>query len=396
MGLMYIASSIQKETNAEIKILDLAKHRRLPRLEDDLIGITCTTPHFNKVARMTEDTESPVVLGGPHPTALPWESLYKTEAWGVVRGYAERIMPNIVREFEKKKFCVDKWWSSDFFKDVRPDQPLDDICPMPAYELLDLTEYNPEMSGGPAMTIYTSRGCPYECKFCTTKLYCRRKVWYFSSQRVIDEMLTLRNMYGFENFIIGDDNFLSKKSRVYEICKMIEGYNFKFRCIGRANHIDEDVVKWLIEGGCTEISFGVESGSAKLLRAMGKRLSPERAARAFKLCKDEGLVTKAFFISGFPGETDATVKQTCKWFDEVRPDKWLLSQFVPYPGTEVFNFPEWFGITHISKEWDDYYTAGKGGKGGIVYETTNADTDDLQRFHDTMYDHFQSEVPMER
>lgn len=399
LGLLYLASSIRKANpNVEIEIFDFADRKRLPHItEPDLVGITCTTPHMPEVKRIIENTDEdiPLLLGGPHPTVMPWTTIKEMNVWGVIKGYGERRLPMIVNNFDNLKLSLEKFYMSDHFEDVDT-FGLDDVVPMPAWDLIDLHDYNPEIEGNEGMTVYTSRGCPYNCAFCTSRTFCKGRIWYHSPDRVKKEIATLRDSYDFENFVFGDDNFLLNKRRVKEIGERVKDMGINYRCIGRVDHISDELLDYLEESGCTEISFGVESGSNKILSKMNKGFSAGAAEKAVKKCKERGFMVKAFFISGFPGETDHTVDETCKWFDRVMPDKWLLSQFVPYPGTQVYMNPPSYGITEIEEDWGKYYTAGIGGKAPIVYETIECDREKLRELHDRTYEHMQSRVEMDR
>jgi radical SAM superfamily enzyme YgiQ (UPF0313 family) len=399
LGLLYLASAIRKANpDVKIEVLDFAKHRRLPHItEPDLVGITCTTPHIPKVNKIIENVDEsiPVLLGGPHPTVMPWTTLKEMDVWGIVKGYGERRLPLIINNFDNLKVSLKKFFMSDHFEDVHR-WSLNSVVPMPAWDLIDLHEYNPEIEGNKAMTIYSSRGCPYNCAFCTSETFCKRRVWFHSPKRVFEEIATLRDDYDFENFIFGDDNFLLNKRRLIEICDMIKPLGINYRCIGRVDNVDDEILDSLEASGCTELSFGVESGSNKILERMNKGFTADKSEEVVKHCKDRGFIVKTFFISGFPGENDSTVDETCDWFDRVMPDKWLLSQFVPYPGTQVFLDHETFGITEIDRDLGKYYTAGIGGRAPIVYETVDCDRDKLRELHDRTYEHMQSMVEMDR
>ena len=288
LGLLYLAAALRKECkDIKIDILDLSDKVRIKKIEGDLVGFSVTTPQINRTKEIIERNveDAKVILGGPHPTALPYETLYNGDVWAVVRGYGERMLPLIVNNFKNYSF-IEKFYLSDFFTDVKDL----DWLPMPAWDLLDLHSYKPEIEGGKAMNIYTSRGCPYDCNFCTTKIYCHKKVWFHSPERVLEEVKILKNKYEFDAFVIGDDNFLLDSARVKKICGLLGQEQVKFRCIGRVNHITQEVAKVLKEAGCTEISFGIESGSNKMLKIMNKKATAELAEKVVKICKEAGLI----------------------------------------------------------------------------------------------------------
>jgi len=124
------------------------------------------------------------------------------------------------------------------------------------------------------------------------------------------------------------------------ICEAMRRLGVRYRCIGRADRLGGDLLKMLAETGCAEISFGVESGSQRILDAMDKRVTVERQKKAIMDAKRAGLVVKAFFVVGFPGENSESIEETKRFFSDATPDKWLLSVFSPLPGSEAWRNPK--------------------------------------------------------
>jgi len=396
VGLLYLAGAIrEKAPDVDIKIMDLADQNELPRIADDVVGISFTTPHWGVVKSLIDRfIYGAVILGGAHPTALPHETLNEMDVWAVVKGYGER---RIVELLNRDDVGSDyKILLEDNFGDVSPSEPLDKYVPLPAYDLIDIHAYNPEMEGGDAMTVFTSRGCPHNCAFCASKLFCNRKVWFFSIERVIEDIRTLKNEYGFENIYFGDDTFTLKRSRLKKLCEALAKEELNYKCMARIDTINKEVLGWLKDAGFTEISYGVESGSNRMLKLMNKGITAKLSEKVVRMTMDAGIITKAFFISGFPGETLETISETIEWFDRVLPDKWLLSQFVPYPGTSVFNVPEKYGVTFIDKNWNHYQMLAREGNTPVVYETETFGREEIRMFYEILWNHFQGKKEMRR
>jgi radical SAM family protein len=102
--------------------------------------------------------------------------------------------------------------------------------------------------------------------------------------------------------------------------------------------------RYLAERGCTEMGFGVEHGSARMLKAMNKGTTPEANEKGIKTCQDAGVVARAYLLIGFPGETWESIEEMRLWLDRARPDAASLHMFQPYPGSQVWSTPEKFGI----------------------------------------------------
>ncbi|MCK5547663.1 MAG: radical SAM protein, partial [Thermoplasmata archaeon] len=254
---------------------------------------------------------------------------------------------------------------------------------LPARHLVDINRYEPEMTGGRSTSIYTSRGCPYNCNFCFK--ITGTKVRYRAVDNIMAEINECKEKYGIKNVVFGDDNFLLNKKRVIELVKELVKLDVNFKCIGRSDHVDREYLQLLKDHGCTEINYGVESGSQRMLDLMNKKETVEDSKNAIVWAKELGLIVKAFFIVGFPGENEETIKETKDFIKETAPHKWLLSQFVPLPGCDVFIHPEKYGIKWISRDWDDYVLVGKEGKGGITFETEDLTREKLINMHDDMH-----------
>jgi radical SAM superfamily enzyme YgiQ (UPF0313 family) len=117
----------------------------------------------------------------------------------------------------------------------------------------------------------------------------------------------------------------------------------------RVNLMNPTLFQYLATKGCTEMGFGVEHGSARMLKEMNKGTTPEANEKGIKICQDAGIVARAYLLIGFPGETWESIYEMRDWLDQVRPDAASLHRFQPYPGCDVWNRPENYGV-HISAE----------------------------------------------
>ena len=149
------------------------------------------------------------------------------------------------------------------------------------------------------------------------------------------------------SFIFYDDIFTLRRERLFKLCDNLRDLNITFRCNGRSGiNTLEDYIK-LKEAGCEEIAFGIESGSQKMLDMINKGSTVEDNFKAITLAKEAGLITKAYLVVGFPGESQETVDETKAFMIRANPDKYTVFQFVPLPGCDVWKNPEKYGITKI-------------------------------------------------
>jgi anaerobic magnesium-protoporphyrin IX monomethyl ester cyclase len=359
MGLMYIASSLEQigcpvnilDFTVEPKNLDILKHCSQSY---DLVGITCVTPNVNAVTEIVNaiDPKVLVMVGGAHPTYLPHETIRDTACTFVVQGEAEMVLPDIIRDLQTGSLA------KCYYGGIVPV----DAIPKPTRYIVDLHEYSP--GGDKATPVYTSRGCPYNCRFC-----CKgNKYREFPIPKVIEEVNDCKAL-GFDKIVFGDDNIGLNPIRLMDLLEALKPLDITFRLNMDARKPRDYICADAAGSGCTEISFGIESGSQQMLDAMNKQTTIAMNEESIYQTQRYGMEAKAYFMVNFPGETEDTVKGTLSFAERVHPDKWLLSAFAPLPGSYVFNNPKQFGITSMSKNWSDYYLVGKGGKFLPCFET---------------------------
>ena len=221
-----------------------------------------------------------------------------------------------------------------------------DSLPLPAYDLLP--NLNPYFvtapAGQPFSILYTSKGCPYKCSFCTvagTPLKMK------SSEKIIDELKYLKKKYSLRTASFFDETFTFNRKRTEEVCRLLneEDLDIKWYCNTRAHLVDKELLKMMRNAGCRGVSFGIESGSQKILDNVGKNINVEEAKNAVKWAKEAKIKTFCSFILGLPGETWETVGETIKFVKETLPNSAQFNVAVPYPGTKLYseiygeNFP---------------------------------------------------------
>jgi len=231
---------------------------------------------------------------------------------------------------------------------------LDDL-PIPAYDLLNSLEpyYINTPTDEPFTIMYTSRGCPFSCVFCTVA---RTKWKSRSAHSVIEELRYLKNEHGIGLVSFFDETFTIDKERTLAICKsMREGrLDINWYCNTRANLLDEELVKSMASAGCKGISLGIESGSQRILDRVSKGIDLKDARTAIELCKKNGIKVLCSFIIGLPGETWSTVDETIQFVKDSLPTGVQFNVAVPYPGTDLFESAVEKGLLK-SSDWRQMY-----------------------------------------
>ena len=214
-----------------------------------------------------------------------------------------------------------------------PIQNLDDL-PIPAkyftYQHLALT-----------------RGCAGNCTFCGSPKFWNRKVRFHSPQYFVNQLEMLYQR-GVRFFYVSDDTFTMREDYVLEICKKIieKNLNISWAAISRVNYISESMLYQMRKAGCIQISYGIESGSEKIRELLNKKITTEQIKRAFSLTTRYGILARAYFIYGCPGENDQTIQETIDLILEIKPLSVIFYILDVFPGTALYDeFMQKFGLS---------------------------------------------------
>ena len=182
-----------------------------------------------------------------------------------------------------------------------------------------------------------TRGCPGNCAFCGSPLFWGPRVRSHSPGYFVDQ-LELLTQKGIHFFYFSDDTFTYKKSWVQAICQEIihRQLDITWVAIARVNHIQAEMLGWMRKAGCIQISFGIESGSEKIRRKLNKPLKTAHIKRAFDLVKHYGIMPRAYFIYGSPGETPQTIQASIDLILTIKPLSIITYILDIFPGTRIY------------------------------------------------------------
>ncbi|MDZ7697825.1 MAG: radical SAM protein [Deltaproteobacteria bacterium] len=195
--------------------------------------------------------------------------------------------------------------------------------------------------------VASSRGCPNNCTFCGSPRFWGRRVRFHSPAYFVEQLEMLYEK-GVRFFYISDDTFTLKKDRVIEICKMIlsRGLAISWAAISRVNLVDQEILYWMRRAGCTQISYGVESGSEKIRRHLNKGISNRQIREAFSLTRKMGILARAYFIYGSPEENWETIDETVQMIEDIQPLSAIFYILDIFPGTALYqDFLKRSGLT---------------------------------------------------
>jgi len=356
--------------DCEALAIDHKKLRaKLASLEPNMVGITSTTPTIQSAllsARMAKEAhpEVTVVLGGSHATFMDEQILGEnSEVDVVVRGEGEQTLVELADAISKSNLKnLNKVAGITFRKNGKiirtPNRPfiqnLDEL-PRPAYDHLPLKKYR--ISGRAILPVITSRGCPFQCSFCVSSQMFGKTFRMRSIKNVVDEIEWLRDTHGADAFTFYDDAFTLDIERALKICEEIKKrkIGLPWDCQTRVDNVSKEVLAKMRRAGCEVVYFGVESGSQKILDAVGKKTTIQQNERAIRWAKDAGLFVIASLIIGYPSETADTLEQTLDLIRRLKPDDAYLCVATPYPGTELYRLVKEKGW-RLSRDWSQYDT----------------------------------------
>jgi radical SAM superfamily enzyme YgiQ (UPF0313 family) len=307
-----------KNYNEYIDALDDISHpvwkevdKTITDINPDVVGVNVLNVKYDsalKILDIARGHGKDLVVGGNHPTMEP--GAYPDDVVvfvGVYESHGGRL------------------------------KVLDDTA-FPNYDIL-LDNYSPN---GYAH-ILSSRGCPFECRFCASKMMWDRKVTYKSVDRIIEEMDYVHKRFSPSYFTFWDEVFTLDKKRLYEFCGKYD-VPVQWRCDTRADSLTEGTVAMMKEAGCGQMSIGIECADDKILKYVGKNETTADFKRAAELLNKYEIQWKAYMIVGFPRDTEKSIRKSLEFVKSLQPFRITLSFFTPYKGTDLYREVRTLGL----------------------------------------------------
>ncbi|MFA6609961.1 MAG: radical SAM protein, partial [Candidatus Omnitrophota bacterium] len=293
------------------------------------------------------------VIGGPHPSAEPAETLkfFEGSLDYLFAGEAETGLP----EFLDKLSSGDKdmksvpglAWLEAGQSMVNPKAVVDDLDSLgtPAWDLIHPETYPESQHGAffknfPIAPIMVTRGCPYPCTFCAGSIVSGKSIRRRSIEHVLGEITRLKNDFGIREFHIIDDNFTMDTVYAKEFLRRLKALDLKMSWAVpngvRMDTLDKELLTLMKETGLYLVSLGIESGTDKVLKSMRKGITISKIRDSVSMIKDAGVDMAGFFILGFPGETADTIKETIRFAAELPLVRANFFTYLPFPGSESY------------------------------------------------------------
>lgn len=387
LGILYLAGSL-REAGHDVKVIDchqitswdkenkrlIIHHDMLERC--DVLGISATTANVHWGQQLAKAWPATMkILGGSHATYIALGPHQQFKRPSYFSGFDFLMVNESENSFVE--FCdgFDKgdvsktpnlcWFNALGFLQQNPPGDLPDVAKLapPAFDLWPTPFYGGRFTtadydgrGGMGMTaqIFSARGCPYGCRFCADA---RTKIREESYEQIEGQARHLAEL-GVRCVRIYDDVLTIKAERAKRVADIMQAHGLWFRGNTRVNLTDPTLFQYLAAKGCVELGFGVEHGSARMLKAMDKGTTPDKNSAGIKMCQDAGMVAKAYLLAGFPGETLESLDEMEQWVLDTKPDACSWNLFQPYPGSDVWKNPDRYGITLPANAFDKFWQTG--------------------------------------
>lgn len=404
LGLAYLAAYLRQYGKHEynIKIIDgnctRDVFREIQAFKPQIVGFTSLSPQVKEAVSLSKrlkwlNPEIYQVIGGVHVSVVPEMTLRKGNFDVAVLGEGEQTFCEVVDAYlsgdsspsglkKVKGIC---FMRNDKFVYTGPRAEIKDMdsIPFPARDLLDMEHYLSRyllirgLIGNRVTTIHTSRGCPFQCTFCSSGNVFHT-VRYFSAAYVVAEIEELVTKYRAKFLFFTDDTFILNKKRVKAICDAIIeaglADKISWEVQGRADLVnwdDLELLRHMKKAGCIQVDYGFESGSDRILRWLKKQhVSVTHNQRAIDVTKEAGLHVLGTFMLATPGETEDEIEETKRFIlrniDKI--DYFQVFVTTPYPGTELYGICQEKNL--VERDYFDQIEREKSTCGLMIYSDT--------------------------
>jgi radical SAM superfamily enzyme YgiQ (UPF0313 family) len=381
LSLLYLSRAIQNTSLHECEIFDLELifatesdfdvESMIASLNFDVYGITATTFTRHEAIAVIKmirkyHPAKKIIVGGVHFMYCDVDTLTKIpEVDIVVRGEGEKIIVDLLDALQMSVSLdnVSGITYRDTIGDVKknPDTELfEDLDNIDIYNLMLPIDYTEYLMGSaeliPAVSIMTSRGCPFKCVFCSKA---GMKYRHRSTQSVIKELKYYVRECGITSFNFLDLTFTANPQRSKDLCQAIidEGLNIQWWCETRAN-VPLELISLMKQAGCRYIVVGVETGAASVLDRIQKGITLDQVERLFSYTKEHGIETSAYFMCSHIGETFDNAMETVRFIDRIERVYGVSTTLQPciiFPGTGIEDIAKASGALSSSFSWADEF-----------------------------------------
>lgn len=387
LGIAYVAANLKKHGH-EVFILDCIAleltgqetREFILNKKPDIVGITTMTVAFQgalEAARIAKGCGCKVVLGGPHLSIFPKETMHHDCVDYAIYGDGEYSMLELVNAIEQDK-PVENIKGLIFRKGTdacmnTPDVIYDlDNLPLPERDLLPNDRYGLIGAASPFATMMTMRGCPFDCGYCGNRSDPMRMVRFRKVDKVLDEMQLLVDKYKVKEINFVAETLTLKRDFMVQMCNGILERKIKVRWQGptRVDCVDIDLLRLMSEAGCTQLRYGIESGNQEILDLMNKKIRLGMIEEAVAATRKAKIKTVGYFILGYVFETPVTIRKTIDFAKKLKLDTAVFYAGVPYFKTRFYESA--LGLGLVDPDYWPQWVLGKRSD-PLSYMVTDAD-----------------------
>jgi len=381
IGLGYLASYLE-ENGYVVHVIDLALKRvefndlveYIKKSNPLLVGISALTAYYGGMKILSRNLRQALpnivlVLGGVHPSSVPKYAINECNADFVVIGEGEETLLELARaiEYGDTDYAMIKGIAYHEGDEVKITAKRDliadlDALPIPAWSKINPNTY-PKIPHGTILKytqiapILSTRGCPFECAYCASCRFWGQKIRFRSPSKIVDEIQYLHEKFGIREIHFWDDNLTLKRDHIIGICKEIIKRKLNHMAFSTPNGVKVDtldvkVMRWMKAAGFYSFTFAIESGSSRILREMGKKISLAKIVQNTVIAHEIGIKLNSFFMIGFPGDTMETIRKTMQLANSIPLDYRTFFILKPLPGSKIFI--DWARSRDLlNYDWDD-------------------------------------------
>lgn len=365
MGVLYLAGELEKAGFRPI-IFDFTVDphptdealEELDKLDPLMVGFSVTLLNVRFACELAGELkfrrpDVPIVFGGPHVTILPRKHASYDFVDFVVINEGELALVEIAKQVQLG--TINTAVSPDK-KIIQGQHPNLDKLALPTRHLIDMENYRRRgqvMDVSPTDIVCTSRGCPFNCAFCSSKTIWHQKYYMRSPEKVVDEIEFLMSKYETKGIYFREDNFTVSRRHVMGICDEIKkrDLDILWECESRVDTVTREMLTAMKEAGCSGIWCGVESGSPRILKKIRKGFTVGKVLSFYEWCRALDIPTHAMFMLGFPGETPDDLRESYELALKLPTNKVQFATYCGFPGSEMYD--EIKGGELVVAQWED-------------------------------------------
>ena len=333
---------------------------RLKTIQPKFIGITAMTPHImqaGKLAKLIKEEipETVTLLGGAHISSVPEETMLRFPEFDIgFIGEADYSLPAVLDVLNRGDAAssvqgtISRRNGELINTGQRTEKINLDTLPLYAWDILEgfPHRYKPPLFAThriPATPILTSRGCPSKCNFCYSG--CHSAVSTYSAEYIVEMLIHLKKRYGIKEFMLYDDNFVMFRQNLKKFLAILidKKLDLAWSCNARIDMVSEEMLNLMMQAGCWQISYGIETGNQRIMDLIGKNITKEKIIETLRLTRKAGIRTVGYFMIGHFGETQETIDETIQFACNAGLDDFRMSFFTPLPGTKAFSVADQYG-----------------------------------------------------